>query len=56
MQCSIQPFVSEGKLRRALSRAKRRGDTVAACMLQRAVDLIEGRRQWRRQRAGRVAL
>jgi hypothetical protein len=52
MQAKIQPFVSESSLRRELSRAKRAGNLVASLMLERALDRIEERRQWRRQRGG----
>jgi hypothetical protein len=49
-QAKRQPFVSEQSLRRQLAEALKAGNVVAIMMLTRAVDQIEGRRQWRRWR------
>jgi hypothetical protein len=49
-QAKRQPFLSERSLRHQLTEAVRLGNVVAAMMLSRAIDKIEGRRQWRRWR------
>jgi len=53
MQATRQPFISEATIRRSLAKSKRLGNAVEAKLLQDAVDKIETRRQWRKQRGGR---
>ena len=50
-QAKRQPFVTETSLRRQRAEALKLGNVVAVMMLGRAIDQIEGRRQWRRWRA-----
>lgn len=49
-QAKRQPFLTETTLRRQRQEALRVGNVVAVMMLGRAIDQIEGRRQWRRWR------
>jgi hypothetical protein len=53
MQAKRQPFGwTEAKIRRLHAEARRAGQFVPTLMRQRAIDRIETRRQWKRQRGG----